>query len=142
VVDVDDLLRRVDRLEQEQRQVVGALKVSEEERLAAEDARDQYHNLYLEMLERCRKLERGLIGQKAERLPDNEQQFTLSILEVALGHGAAEELKETRTSKRIAVATITVVSRYRSTCPAWRSRSYRWRCKSVDLLSSSSLGRK
>ena len=84
----------MDRLEQEQQRVVSALKVSEEERSAAEDARDQYHKLYLEMLERCRKLERGLLGQKAERLPDNEQQLTLSILQMALGHGAVEELEE------------------------------------------------
>ena len=94
MVDVDDLLHRMDRLEQEQQRVAGALKVSEEERLAAEDARDQYHKLYLEMLERCRKLERGLIGQKAERLSDNEQQLTLSILEVAIGQSAAEALEE------------------------------------------------
>jgi len=94
VVDVDDLLHRVGRLEQEQQRVADALKLSEEERLAAEGARDQYHKLYLEMLERCRKLERGLIGQKAERLSDNEQQLTLSILEMALGQGAAEDLEE------------------------------------------------
>lgn len=94
MVDVGDLLVRMDRLEQEQQRVVEELKRSEGGRLTAEKARDHYHKLYVEMLERCRKLERGLLGQKAERLPENEQQLALSILEMALGHGAAEELKE------------------------------------------------
>ena len=85
MVDVDDLLRRVNKLEQEQQRVVDELH-------AAEEARDEYHQLYLDMLERCRKLERGLLGQKAERLPDNEQQLTLSILQAALGQ--AEKLAE------------------------------------------------
>lgn len=85
MVDVDDLLRRVNKLEQEQQRVVDELH-------AAEEARDEYHKLYLEMLERCRKLERGLLGQKAERLPENEQQLTLSIMQAALGQ--AEKIVE------------------------------------------------
>jgi hypothetical protein len=38
---------------------------AEREALAAE--RDEYRKLYLQMLERCRKLELGLAGPKRER---------------------------------------------------------------------------
>src|SRR5581483_8863148 len=47
--------------------------------------RDSYHKLYLETLERCRKLELGLLGQKAERLPPNEAQLSLAVLGMMLG---------------------------------------------------------
>jgi len=42
--------------------------------------REHYRRLYLDMLEQCKKLERGLLGQKAERLPANESQLTLQLL--------------------------------------------------------------
>jgi len=43
--------------------------------------REQYRELYLRMLEQCKKLERGILaGQKAERLPPNEAQLTLALL--------------------------------------------------------------
>lgn len=45
-----------------------------------EQERDRYRKLYLEALERCRMLERGLIGQKSERLPANESQLALQVL--------------------------------------------------------------
>ena len=50
--------------------------------------RDAYHRLYLETLERCRKLERGLIGQKAERLPPDESQLTLAMMGMLLTNDA------------------------------------------------------
>jgi transposase len=43
------------------------------------------------MLERCRKLERGLIGQKAERLPSNEWQLSLAVLASVLGERAVDD---------------------------------------------------
>jgi transposase len=46
--------------------------------LAAE--RDEYRQLYLQMLERCRKLEFAVIGQKGERLPASDAQLTMSML--------------------------------------------------------------
>ena len=49
------------------------------------DERDQYKKLYLEMLERCRKLERGIIGPKRERLSPGDAQLTLSMLQMLLG---------------------------------------------------------
>jgi len=43
--------------------------------------REQYRDLYLRMLEQCKKLERGILaGQKAERLAPNEAQLTLALL--------------------------------------------------------------
>jgi transposase len=54
--------------------------------------RDQYKKLYLEMLERCRKLELGIIGQKREKLSGDDKQLTLSLLEMMLAQrGAAPE---------------------------------------------------
>ena len=54
-----------------------------------EEARDAYHDLYLEMLEKCRKLERGLLGQKAERLPPNEAQMSLAMMGMLLTNDEA-----------------------------------------------------
>lgn len=94
MVDVS-VLQRLDELEREQHRIRDELARAEDERRAAEEARDEYHKLYLETLERCRKLERGLLGQKAERLPENEQQLTLAILQTALGEGALDKLEDT-----------------------------------------------
>ena len=49
------------------------------------DDRDAYRELYLKTLEQCRKLELGLRGQQAERLPPNEAQLTLQVLSTLLG---------------------------------------------------------
>jgi len=46
--------------------------------------RDQYKKLYLEMLERCRKLELGILGQKREKLSGENGQLTLSLLNMLL----------------------------------------------------------
>jgi transposase len=53
------------------------------ERLAAE--REHYRELYLRMLEQCRKLEPGLLGQKSERLGANDAQLTMGVLATLLG---------------------------------------------------------
>lgn len=52
--------------------------------------RDQYRRLYLEMLERCRKLELGLLGQKAERLGPNDAQLTIAMLGTLLAAREAD----------------------------------------------------
>jgi transposase len=57
----------------------------EQELAALACERDQYKKLYLDMLELCRKLERGLLGQKREKLSDTDEQLTLSILGMLLG---------------------------------------------------------
>lgn len=55
---------------------------SDNDRLSRE--REEYRKLYQQMLEQCRKLELGILGQKAERLQGNDAQLTLSILNTLL----------------------------------------------------------
>ncbi len=59
---------------------------------AAERDRDQYRALYLETMERCRKLELGLRGSSSERLPDNESQLSLGVLAMVLDERQRAEL--------------------------------------------------
>jgi transposase len=73
VTDVEQLTRRVEEL------------AAAVERIKFE--RDEYHKLYLEMLERNRMLERGLLGAKTERLPRDEQ-LALSVIGMMLPGGA------------------------------------------------------
>jgi transposase len=47
--------------------------------------RDEYHRLYLEMMERNRELERGILASKSERLPPSDSQLALSVLGTMLG---------------------------------------------------------
>ena len=51
------------------------------------EERDAYKKLYTEMLERCRKLELGIFGQKREKFSTNDAQLTLSILNMLLQNG-------------------------------------------------------
>ena len=64
-----------------------------------EAEREQYRALYQQMLETCKKLERGLLGQKAERLPENDAQLTLQRLSGLLGE---RELSAPERSQRVA----------------------------------------
>jgi transposase len=81
----DALVRRLDTLEESQKEILERLA-------AAEAARDHYQQLYVETLARCRKLELGLRGQSAERLRDDDAQLSMSVLGMMLGERAAEEL--------------------------------------------------
>ncbi len=61
--------------------------------LAAENGklqaeRDEYKKLYLQMLELCRKLERGVLGPKRERFVDSDSQLAMSMLNLLVGDGA------------------------------------------------------
>jgi len=47
--------------------------------------RDEYRKLYTILVEENERLKRGLLGQKAERLPKNDAQLTLEILGMMLG---------------------------------------------------------
>jgi transposase len=61
-----------------------------EERLAkVEHERDEYKKLAGLLQEQVERLKRGLLGQKAERLPKNDAQLSLAILNLALGGNAA-----------------------------------------------------
>lgn len=77
----DALLQQRDALES---QLADA--IAERARLAEE--REKYRALYLETLETCRKLERGLLGQKAERLSVDDRQLAFDVLSTLLGPAA------------------------------------------------------
>ena len=57
-----------------------------------ERERDEYRALYLETMERCRKLERGILAQKSEKLPGDEGQLSLGVLAMVLGDRERAEL--------------------------------------------------
>lgn len=87
----------------EQRRVRSQLEEMKQARVAAERERDEYHRLYLELLERARKLELGLRGQSAERLPPNEAQLSLEVLGMMFGPEraiAASELPDVSNEKQ------------------------------------------
>lgn len=50
--------------------------------------RDEYRKQYLALLQLCRKLERGILGQKRERLSPDERQLSLALLATLLGEDA------------------------------------------------------
>jgi hypothetical protein len=53
--------------------------------------RDQYRDLYLSMLELCKKLELGIVGAKRERLSPHEAQLSLALLATLLGERAGAD---------------------------------------------------
>ena len=55
-----------------------------------ERERDEYKKLVVLLQEQNERLKRGLLGQKAERLPKNDAQLSLSILNLILGSEAPE----------------------------------------------------
>lgn len=57
----------------------------------ANGERDEYRKLYLELLERFRKLEQGILGQKSERLKGNEAQLVLQVLGTLFGDQATAD---------------------------------------------------
>ena len=60
-----------------------------------EAEREQYRRLYLETLERCALLERGIVaGKKAERFTSEGSQLTLQVLGQVLGTQSPEAAPE------------------------------------------------
>jgi transposase len=82
---------RVTELETEVARLAAAVATlaADRDRFAAE--REQYQALYLQALAQCRKLELGLLGQKAERLSPNDAQLSLAVLAELLGRAATPE---------------------------------------------------
>ncbi len=77
-MDVDAIVQRLDALEK---------------RVAtAEHQRDEYRRLYVETMERCRKLERGLLASKSEHLREPGAQLSLDVLSMVLGERQRAEL--------------------------------------------------
>lgn len=72
----------------------GHVPVADYEKVSAE--RERYRKLYLEAIERCAMLERGIIaGKKAERFDGETPQLALSMLDMLLGEPATEGPKPT-----------------------------------------------
>ena len=65
-------------------EIVKRLDVVEMRMSVAERERDEYRALYLQTMERCRKLELGLLGQKSEKLRGDETQLSLDVLSLVL----------------------------------------------------------
>ena len=84
---VEEIVRRLEDLE---KRAVAA----EEMRLAAERERDEYRTLYLETMERCRKLELGLLSSKSERRPDDGSQLSLDVLSLVLNERQQAQLAD------------------------------------------------
>jgi hypothetical protein len=66
-------------------QIAERLGELEKKFAAAERERDEYRALYLETMERCRKLERGILASKSEHLPEGGAQLSLDVLSMVLG---------------------------------------------------------
>jgi transposase len=78
VSDVAEIVKRLDELEK---------------RVAtAEREREEYRALYLQTMERCRKLELGILGSKSEHLSANEAQLSLDVLSMMLGQRQRADL--------------------------------------------------
>lgn len=58
-----------------------------------EHERDHFRELYLEVMERCKKLELGLVRSKSERLFGDDSQMSFSMLEMMLGERASAEIE-------------------------------------------------
>jgi transposase len=77
-------------IEQRLQQLEEAFAIVVQERNKAERERDEYRKLYVLLQEQNERLKRGLLGQKAERLPQNDAQLSLAVLGLMLGKAGAE----------------------------------------------------
>lgn len=96
-MELAELVRRFEALEEQhgklQREFIAARESFDAERKALEQDRESYHQLYLETLERCRKLERGLLAARSsEKQNKDEQQLSLSLLSMMLGEREQAEV--------------------------------------------------
>jgi len=62
----------------------------------------EYQKLVRLLQEANEKLKRGLLGQKAERLPTDTRQLSLALLKLALGEEASRETLEQETKQKVA----------------------------------------
>ncbi|MEM7519165.1 MAG: transposase, partial [Planctomycetota bacterium] len=111
MVDVAELLHRLEEVERAQSETSARLSETSSRLSDVEEERDRYRQLYLEMMERNRLLERGLVGPKSESRSRDEAQISLGMLEMMLGErdvaaideliaGAAAEAEKNKPPKR------------------------------------------
>lgn len=98
--------------------------------------RDRYRHLYEQLREAYAKLEQGLRGQLAERLPPDDRQLTLALLGTLLGADApnASPVQPIRAHARRPPRGGRPC---RTTCRASRSSSSRSTCSVKGSISSS-----
>jgi transposase len=112
-------------------QIAARLDVLEKRVAVAEQEREAYRKLYIETMERCRKLELGLLASKSEHLPDPGPQLSLDVLSMVLDERKRAELEA-------ALAAPTPSKRFRRThaasppgespCPSTCRASRSWCC--------------
>jgi len=73
-------------------QIAQRLSELEKAFATAQRERDEYRRLYVETMERCRKLELGLLASKSEHLPDGGAQLSLDVLAMMLDERKRAEL--------------------------------------------------
>ncbi len=73
-------------------QILQRLDELEKRVATAEREREDYRALYLQTMERCRKLELGILASKSEHLADHQAQLSLDVLSMMLGERQAAEL--------------------------------------------------
>jgi transposase len=74
-------------------QIAARLDELEKRIATVERERDEYRTLYLETMERCRKLELGLLASKSEHLPEGGAQLSLDVLTMVLSERQQAELE-------------------------------------------------
>jgi len=92
--EVAALCERIDALQ-------AAVKGLSEQNTQLAEERERYRAPYLQMLELNKKLERGLLGQKAEKLPPDQAQLTLQLLGTLLGESEEAEPSATESVQEI-----------------------------------------
>jgi chromosome segregation ATPase len=88
---VSDLARSNAQLAQERETLEQRRTELEQKHAELEQECDAFRKVVALLQEQNEKLKRGLLGQKAERLPKNDAQLSLSILELVLRGSAAAE---------------------------------------------------
>ena len=87
MTDVAQIVQRRDEIEKR-------LASAEQEREDARRERDEYRTLYIETMERCRKLELGLLASKSERVADDRAQLSLDVLSFVLNERQKAQLAD------------------------------------------------
>ena len=88
MIDATDNDARVSALEAQLARFAVEMQETTAQLRKVEDERDEYRKLVMLLKEQVERLRRGLLGQKAERLPRNDAQLSLAILGMGLA-GAA-----------------------------------------------------
>jgi hypothetical protein len=84
VIDATDSDARVSALEAQLARFAVEMQETTAQLRKVEDERDEYRKLVMLLKEQVERLRRGLLGQKAERLPRNDAQLSLAILGMGL----------------------------------------------------------